>query len=107
MYNPNNIPQPDWRDDRTRLRKGNPHVSQVERDRDRVPDATEVRINQRYSTSGVLILVMHFVVSVLFIAGLTALVRIVWTGDFELLLAMLAGLVGGLIWVGVVGILRR
>ena len=107
MYNPNNIPQPDWRDDRTRLRKGNPHVSQVERDRDRVPDATEVRINRRYSTSGVLILVMHFVVSVLFIAGLTALVRIVWTGDFELLLAMLAGLVGGLIWVGVVGILRR
>ncbi len=107
MYNPNNLPQPDWRDDRTRLRKGNPHIPRVERDPDRVADATETRISERHSASGTLIMVLHFVVSLLFIAGLTGLVRIIWTGDFELPLAMLVGLVGGVVWVGAMVILRR
>ncbi len=107
MYNPNSLPQPDWRDDRTRLRKGNPHIPRIERDPDRVAHATETRINNGHSASGALIMVLHFVVSALFIAGLTGLVRIIWTGDFELPLVMLVGLVGGVVWVGAMAILRR
>ena len=98
MYNPNNLPQPDWRDERSRLRKGNPHVPRVEHDPDRVPDATEARINHAYSIRRIVILILHFVVASLFFWGLVAFASVVWSGDFEPRLAVFGGLVGGIVW---------
>ena len=99
MYNPNNMPQPDWRDDRSRIRKGNPHLPNRERDPDRVPDEVEVRINRAASSGRILILLLHFAIASLLCGGLIGLVTIIWTGDAIMPLAMVAGLVGGVTWV--------
>ena len=98
MYNPNNMPQPDWRDDRSRIRKGNPHLPNRERDPDRVPDEVEVRINRAASSGRILILLLHFAIASLLCGGLIGLVTIIWTGDFVFPLAMFGGLGGGIVW---------
>lgn len=92
------MPQPDWRDDRSRLRKGNPHVPKVERDPNRVLDEAEARINRPYSMHRIVILILHFVIASLFFWGVVAFASIIWTGDVEPRLAVFGGLVGGSVW---------